>query len=414
MIEKNNMGPNRLPQHFRTFVEIFFAVVLGGSILELNAFLFPPNLHSPNFWALVAVYFTAVTSWIGWHKSTTNYPYTDSVAGHLRSVLDGIIVVTYAALLFFSSGVEKSFYNIYGLDNSLCWYLWGFVIVFLLYFIVGEIRRIEYNRGASEIYLIIRHGVFLLVIAIAYTILYIWLPSVLNQLPTSVLWIFVFLPLITMISFRSFREWRYLSWRTQRLDKINIAVDMDGVLVEQVAPVLEKINCERGLRLIKADITDWEYPIDDTNIKIEIEKAEQEEGFVSQMPIMEGAKEALDILCKNFNIIIATSRESNTDPWSTKWLKSHGIKYKQLINTRSEGKVLTDADILIDDYIGNIKVFLENKPSSRQAILFAQPWNSDISSVSDFIAMGRIKIAHSWSSILAIFGCAASPKRIQP
>lgn len=121
MIEKNNGDSNRLPQHFRTFVEIFFAVVLGGSILELHTFLFPPHPSNPSFWALVVVYITAVTSWIGWHGSTFKYPYSNSATGHVRSVLDGVIVITYAALLFFGSNIDKSFSN--GIDNSLRWYL---------------------------------------------------------------------------------------------------------------------------------------------------------------------------------------------------------------------------------------------------------------------------------------------------
>lgn len=402
MIENNSEKSSRLPQHFRTFVEVFFAVVLGGSILEFHALLFPPHPYNPSFWALLAVYFTAVTSWIGWHKSTVKYPYTDSGAGHLRSVLDAVIVIVYAGLLFFGSSVDKSFSISNGINSSLCWYLWGFVIVFTLYWVVGRIRQLEYKAEASKPYLIRRHLYVALTTAIIHAILYSRFPSILNQLPTPVLWIFVFIPFATMMSFRLLREWRNLSWRPALSRRVTIAVDMDGVLVEQVIPVLKKVNRERGLNLIKADITDWEYPIDDSNIKIEIEKAEQEVEFIEKMPLMEGANEAFNILSEKYNIIIATSRESNTDPWSEEWLKSYGIRYRKLINTRSEGKVLTEADILIDDYIKNIKTFLENGSSRRQAILFAQPWNSDVSSIANLVSAGRVKIAHSWNAIPAI------------
>lgn len=281
----------------------------------------------------------------------------------------------------------------------------------MLYWVVGRIRQSEYNIEASKPYLIRRHGYIVLTTAIIYTIFYVLFPNVLTQLPISVLWILLFIPFATMISFRYFREWRYLTLRAASSNRVTIAVDLDGVLVEQVIPVLEKINRERGLHLIKASITDWEYPIDNTNIKIEIEKAEQEEEFIKKMPPMEDAKEALGILFNKFNIVIATSREPNTDPWSNEWLKSYDIKYEKLINTRSKGKVLNEADILIDDYIGNIRVFLENGSSRRQAILFAQPWNSDISLISDLISAGRVTIAHSWKTILAILGCTVLPQK---
>lgn len=403
--KNNNNNSGKLPQHFRGFVEIFFAVVLGASVLEFHALLFPPDLINPSFWALTVIYFTAVTSWISWHKSTTTYPYTNSTAGHLRSVLDAVIVVIYAALLFSGSRVVNSFSFENGIDNSLGQYLWGFAVIFFLYFIVGEIRRAEYHREeASKIYLIVRHGSIVLVTAIAHTVLSTFYPNVVTQLPAVMWWLFLFLPLVTMVSFRWFRDWRELPWTVRTRRKYTIAVDMDGVLIEQVIPVLEKVNRERDLNLSKSDITDWEYPIDDTDIKIEIERAEQDEEFVKNMPIMESAKEALNTLSDKYNVIIATSRESNTGPWNKQWLDVHGIKYTKLVNTRSEGKVLANADILIDDYVGNTKVFLENGPPERQAILFAQPWNKDTSSISDFIASGRIQIAHSWDAILAILG----------
>lgn len=81
----SNADNARLPHHFAAFVETFFAVVLGASILEpeIRGLLFPPAVTNLGFWALVAVYFTAITSWIGWHKSTIEFPYTDSGAGHV-------------------------------------------------------------------------------------------------------------------------------------------------------------------------------------------------------------------------------------------------------------------------------------------------------------------------------------------
>ncbi len=394
MVDGNSNESNgRLPHHFVTFVEILFAVVLGASLLEFHTLLFPPAVAQLSFWALVTVYFAAVTSWVSWHKSTIEYPYTDSGAGRVRSILDAAIVGGYAALLFFGSGVH----------TSLSWYLWGFVIVFFLYWAVGNVRRAEYHDPrASQIYLIVRHSAALLVGAIAYTILV----GSLSPLPTVAEWLFVFLPLVTVASFRWFGVSRRLSWTVRvKKGKSTIALDMDGVLVEQVVPVLEKLKYEMDVDLKKCDITDWEYPFKGTNIKVEIERAEREEEFVRQMPPVEGASEALRILSERFNIIVATSREPCTDSWSRDWLDAHGMQYDRLVNTRSDGKALPRVDFLIDDYIGNIEEFIRNGPPGRQAILFAQPWNHNTKTIADLVAARKVRIAHSWQAVLATLGC---------
>jgi len=387
-----------LPRHFVTFVEIFFAIVLGASVLEpeIREALFPPALGSPNFWAIIAVYFTAITSWHGWHKSTIEYPYTDSGAGQLRSVLDAIIVVMYAALLFFGGRFEG------GADSYLTGYLWGFVIVFALYYLAGVVRNIEYHtHEASRLYLIRRHGVAPLIGASTYTVL----SHMSFQFPIASIWTLVLLPFAAMVSYRWFRGWCELRWTAKSERKSTIAVDMDGVLVEQVAPVLERVRREMGIALNKCDISEWEYPFEGTNIKAEIIRAEREREFVLQMPPMEYAAEALRVLSAEFDVVIATSRERCTDSWSQEWLEKHRVPYQSFVNTGLQGKILADADIIIDDYIGNIEAFIRKGPPGRQAILFAQPWNHDTESIADLLKSGKVRVANSWRTILALLAC---------
>jgi 5'(3')-deoxyribonucleotidase len=197
-------------------------------------------------------------------------------------------------------------------------------------------------------------------------------------------------------------------WTARPKEKATIAVDMDGVLVEQVVPVLRKLKQETDVELNKYDITDWEYPFKGANIRDEIEKAEREEQFVREMPLIKDATEALKVLSKKFDIVVAASREPLTDRWSHGWLDAHGIPYTRLINTRSEGKALSGVDLLIDDYIGNIEEFVRKGPPGSQAILFVQPWNHDTRGITDLIASGKVRIAHSWQAVLALLGCGLS------
>jgi len=391
----------KLTQHFVTFVEILFAVALGSSIWEFRPYLFHPDWQSPSFWALVSVYFTAVTSWIGWHKSTTKYPYTNSRAGYVRSILDAFIVATYVALLPFGSNVDKSF-EVNGEKQSLGLYLWGFVAVFGLYYLSGLVRKAEYGEEASRTPLIIKYGGIVLVGSIVYIVI----PDSLLSNYGWALWLFVSLPLLVMVTYRWEREWHNLPWVANR--QIQVAVDMDGVLVEQVTPVLEKLRQEKKIEIQKSMVTDWEYPINETNIKIEIEKAEQQEEFVKKMPPIEGAIDGIRILSKKYKIVIATSRELITDGWSKNWLENNKICYEMFVNTRSAGKTLAGIDILIDDYIGNIEQFIKNGNENRRAILFAQPWNQDVRKIADLIEEGKVQIAHSWSAVLSLLQCGST------
>ncbi len=390
-----------LPQHFVTFVEIFFAVVLGSSILEFADPLFKGDLGNPSFWALISVYITAAASWAGWHNSTNQYPYTTSKAGYLRAALDALIVVNYAFLLFWGEKVGESF-SFTGNNYSLGWYLWGFVAVFILYYFSGRVRIAEYGERASKPSLIKRHGAAVLIGSLIYTVL----TRLLSSRPSWVLWLFVFLPVAAMLRYRWQREWKELP-RTIKVNNCSrVAVDLDGVLVEQVIPVLQKIKDETNIELTKCMITDWEYPTGKTNIKIEIEKAEREEDFIRKMPPIEGAINGMNGLSNKFGIVIATSREPLTDDWSRNWLKDHNMRYEEFVNTRSSGKILEGINILIDDYIGNIDRFVRSGDQNRQAILFAQPWNQDTKKIADLLAEGKVKIAHSWSAVLALLGCS--------
>lgn len=186
--------------------------------------------------------------------------------------------------------------------------------------------------------------------------------------------------------------------RTMRT--VTIAVDVDGVLAEQVIPVLQRIKEKYGISVSKEQITEWEYPIGDTDIKREIELAEMEEDFVKSMLPIEGCREALDILAQSFHIVVATSRHPMSDNWTRGWLNANGIKYHRLINTHVEGKSLPEVQILVDDYVGNIEEFVTAGSDSRQAILFSQPWNTDHHSLRSFIAAKQVYIANGWSEVI--------------
>jgi 5'(3')-deoxyribonucleotidase len=187
------------------------------------------------------------------------------------------------------------------------------------------------------------------------------------------------------------------------MQTIAIAIDVDGVLVEQVIPTLQRIKEKYGISLSKEQITSWEFPIGNSDIKTEIELAEMEEKFVKLMPPIEGCIEALSELSQEFNIIIATGRKPITDSWTKDWLNSNKVQFDHFINTRESGKSISEAQFLIDDYDKNIKEFIKSGDNSRKAILFNQPWNNDHHLLMPLLLAKRVYIAEGWNQVLYHF-----------
>lgn len=180
--------------------------------------------------------------------------------------------------------------------------------------------------------------------------------------------------------------------------KFRIAVDVDGVLGDQVSPILLELNEKYGIKLSKEDITDWEYPIVDTKIDVEIEEALLDQSYVLEMPVVKGAKEGMFYLWKNHFVVIATSRPKETEAATLKWISSN-FKFHEYCNTRGKGKKFLHADILIDDNIQYIKEFSNN---NGVGLLFSQPWNENRLCIRDLINRGKVHCCDDWANILKI------------
>lgn len=185
--------------HLVTLVQVFFAVVIGGGIIEFHKILFSPQ-DTIAFWALIVVFVTSIMSWTGYHTSMGKYPYTHTGFGILRLFFDIFIVIAYAFLLF--AGTSQKI-----LAES---YLWGFSVVFLFYVISGLFRRWEYrSREASRTFLLVCFLFSSILVSSLFMIIIRY-----TELDKSLISrIFVWLPLVTMLTFRWLREWSTIKWR---------------------------------------------------------------------------------------------------------------------------------------------------------------------------------------------------------
>jgi len=197
--QNKNIDVKSFSNHLVTLVQVVFAVVIGGGLIQFHEFLFPPKNTIASF-ALIAVYATSIMSWAGYHHRMEEYPYTHTKFGIGRLNVDIFIVVMYAFLLF--AGTRQG--------QSIEPYLWGFSVVFLLYVVSGWLRRKEYNDPkATRLGLLVK---FFFAYSLSVPSLFRILNCYTGVSTILLSQIFVWLPLLVMLIFRSY-EWKKLRWR---------------------------------------------------------------------------------------------------------------------------------------------------------------------------------------------------------
>jgi uncharacterized HAD superfamily protein len=170
--------------------------------------------------------------------------------------------------------------------------------------------------------------------------------------------------------------------------RLVVGVDVDGVLADQITGILPRIRERYDLALTRSEITEWNLPIRNSDIGQELERCMAIREFVLGMPVHDGAASMLAFLRETNRVIVVTARKGPALEWTAEWLCRNGLPYDELIGGAEAKKSACAADVLIDDYIGNIVEFLDN--TSGCAVLVDQPWNRDRSALLPLAANGRL------------------------
>jgi len=183
----------------------------------------------------------------------------------------------------------------------------------------------------------------------------------------------------------------------KKRNNLKIGVDIDGVLANQIFGVLPIIWKRYGINLNYENITEWSLPVKDTNISSIIEEALGDNNFILNMPLHLNARKSIDEIVKKHRIIVITSRQKTCNFATKKWLSENKIAHNEYINSCDQPKSAHNVDVLIDDYVGHIKDFLED--TNGYAFLFNQPWNKDRRALNNYANNGRLVFIKEWSQI---------------
>jgi 5'(3')-deoxyribonucleotidase len=373
-------------------IQIFFGFVLAQSLSRYAEVVLDPlsKNHFIAAFALLTIFTTTILSWIDWHITMGLRPYNLSpknnrrIIDELRLLSDILIVIFYAYILLaienFSTQPNK----------SMSQYLWGFFLVFLGYFFSGWLRQKSYGSLASKLKLIDIFGGIYFILALLYKVLF----DSLNQGNRTILnFAWIFLALITMVAYRWTRRTERIISSKNKLTGLKIGIDVDGVLANQIIGAIPKIKRRLGITLSYESVTEWNLPVGKTSIDQEISLAMEDQEYVLSMPSHPFASRVVNELYKNHSIVIITARPSQAEEWTKLWLLRAGISFDSIKSVKEMKKSQLATDILIDDYIGNIREYLDG--TIGFAILLDQPWNRNRSDLSHFIYNGRLSVISS-------------------
>lgn len=330
---------------------------------------------------LISVYSCVLWSWVDYSFTTIIAPYQFRVnkLEKFRFLTDLLIVLVYSYLLLYLDYISKN------PEGNIIPFFITFIVVFVGYIISGILRIIQYGRRASRVKLLLFFSFLFLALALYYNNQISENNLVLNRISIGI-------TILLTIVYRLVRS-------LLKKRKYTIAVDVDGVLANQIDGVLPIIKNEFNIKLDYDDVTDWKLPIKNTSIDKIIVAEQNQRSYILQMPVHPGASGAISELSKNHYIAIATARQPRTDYWTQEWLGLQKISFDSYYNLKEGSKQNANEnfDILVDDYIGNIEAYLQK--GEGKAILFSQPWNQKRDSLKEFIEDGRLKIANDWSTI---------------
>ncbi len=187
-----------------------------------------------------------------------------------------------------------------------------------------------------------------------------------------------------------------LRWR----HKLKIAVDIDGVLADQVGAALKKIEEKYGQRYSKNDVNCAHWRFGGRDIWLEISELLTNPEYVMGLSVIEGSQIALRQLSKHY-VCVVTARRPETEQATKQWLNTYFPCLKEYYHARTGTKHTIPSDVLIDDFDLNIVEFVKSDPD-RYGILFMHPWSINGAEIEKYA--DRIYYCHEWQSVVEAVG----------
>ena len=177
---------------------------------------------------------------------------------------------------------------------------------------------------------------------------------------------------------------------------MKIAVDIDGVLADQVGAVLKIIEKEYGLKYLESDVNRAHWTYERGELWSDISRLLANPEYTLNLPLIEGSQKGIEQL-DDHDIFVVTARRPNAENATKQWLNTHFPCLTEYYRASTGTKHNVPSDVLIDDLDMNIVEFVKSDPN-RHGILFVHPWSingMDIENYSD-----QVHYCPEWKSVV--------------
>jgi 5'(3')-deoxyribonucleotidase len=177
---------------------------------------------------------------------------------------------------------------------------------------------------------------------------------------------------------------------------LKIAVDIDGVLADQVGAVLRIIEKEYGLKYLKSDVNRAHWTFSGKEIWSEISRLLADPEYTLSIPLIEGSQEGIEKLVDH-DVCVVTARRPNAEEATKQWLSTHFPCLTEYYRASTGTKHNIPSDVLIDDLDMNIVEFVKSDPN-RHGILFVHPWSINSTGIENY--SDQVHYCPEWKSVV--------------
>lgn len=188
-----------------------------------------------------------------------------------------------------------------------------------------------------------------------------------------------------------------------------VAVDLDGVLGDQVEGVLSRLREESRRSFPRQRIVAWNSRLGRVPFDKLMQRYLMDPKFVESMRVVPGSKRGMARLMRMAKVAVLTKRPQVTRAPTVKWVYNHFGKKPRVAIFEANPKSRFPARILVDDNLDNAADFAQSG-RNRCSVLFSRPWNRDRSSVRPLIEAGKIVVAKDWDQVTKAVRKAVSDK----
>ncbi len=161
--------------------------------------------------------------------------------------------------------------------------------------------------------------------------------------------------------------------------KLEIAVDLDGVLAESMLVWCKRANEEFGTRLKMEDLDSWsawkKFPISKDDFYRILD--ESWDDWLEIPPTEPDLAEKVSRIEKFGNLDIVTGRSKRTVEAARNWIDNQKVEYRHFVRVLGwRDKILLDYDVYIDD-APDLMPLISRSPTAW-GILYERPWNKSV------------------------------------